>query len=74
MLGLIAQEAEIVCPSLVINQPDKEEDADGNMKETGEVTKQLKYSILYMKAVKCLQEAQARIETLESKVAALESS
>ena len=34
--------------------------------------KQIKYSILYMKAIKCLQEAQTRIETLETKVAALE--
>jgi len=74
MLGLIAQEAETVCPSLVWDDPDKEEDSDGKMTETGEVTKQLKYSILYMKAVKCLQEAQARIETLETKVAALEGS
>ena len=74
MLGLIAQEAEAVCPSLVWDQPEKEEDSEGKMTETGEVTKQLKYSILYMKAVKCLQEAQARIETLEAKVASLESS
>ena len=33
---------------------------------------QMKYSILYMKAIKCLQEAQTRIETLESKVKTLE--
>jgi hypothetical protein len=31
------------------------------------------YSVLYMKAVKTLQEAMERIETLEAKVAALES-
>jgi hypothetical protein len=43
------------------------------MKETGTVTKSVKYSILYMKAVKALQEAMARIETLETKVTALES-
>ena len=34
--------------------------------------KSVKYSILYMKAVKALQEAMARIETLEAKVTALE--
>ena len=34
--------------------------------------KSVKYSILYMKAIKALQEAQTRIETLETKVAALE--
>ena len=32
----------------------------------------LKYSVLYMKAIKALQEAQTRIETLEAKVSALE--
>ena len=36
-------------------------------------TKSVKYSILYMKAVKALQEAMTRIETLETKVKALES-
>jgi len=34
--------------------------------------KGVKYSILYMKAVKALQEAMAKIETLETKVKALE--
>jgi len=40
---------------------------------TGTVTKSVKYSILYMKAVKALQEAMKRIETLEAKVSALEA-
>ena len=39
---------------------------------TGKKVKQVKYSVLYMKAIKALQEAQTRIETLETKVAALE--
>jgi hypothetical protein len=39
--------------------------------ETGEVTKSVKYSILYMKAVVALQEAMNRIEQLEADVAAL---
>ena len=39
---------------------------------TGEKVKRVNYSVLYMKAVKALQEAQTRIETLETKVAALE--
>ena len=45
---------------------------DGNLLETG--VKSVKYSVLYMKAIKALQEAQARIETLEAKVATLEGS
>ena len=40
--------------------------------EGGKV-KEVKYSVLYMKAIKALQEAQTRIETLETKVAALEA-
>ena len=35
-------------------------------------TKDVKYSVLYMKAVKALQEAMSRIETLEAKVTSLE--
>jgi len=38
-----------------------------------EDVKSVKYSILYMKAVKALQEAMTRIETLEAKVTALEN-
>jgi hypothetical protein len=68
-IGLIAQEVELVSPGLVNETPDRDE--DGN--ETGEVTKGVNYSVLYMKAVKALQEAMERIETLEAKVAALEA-
>jgi hypothetical protein len=39
----------------------------------GTTTKAVKYSVLYMKAVKALQEAIERIETLEAKVAQLEA-
>ena len=45
------------------------QDAEGN--DLGTVTKSVNYSVLYMKAVKALQEAMERIETLEAKVAAL---
>ena len=48
----------------------KDFDSEGN--DLGTTTKSVKYSILYMKAVKALQEAMARIETLEAKVTALE--
>jgi hypothetical protein len=61
-IGLIAQEAELVSPGLVFETPDRDE--DGN--ETGEVTKGINYSVLYMKAVKALQEAMERIEALEA--------
>ncbi len=68
-IGLIAQEVEPISPGLVYESPDRDE--DGN--DLGTVTKSVNYSVLYMKAVKALQEAMERIETLEAKVAALES-
>jgi hypothetical protein len=68
-IGLVAQEVELVSPGLVSESPDRDE--DGN--DLGTVTKSVNYSVLYMKAVKALQEAMERIETLEAKVAALES-
>jgi len=37
----------------------------------GQTTKTVKYSVLYMKAIKALQEAMTRIETLEAEVKAL---
>jgi hypothetical protein len=61
-LGLIAQEVEQVCPGLVSETPDR--DDDGN--DLGTVTKSVNYSVLYMKAVKALQEAMERIEALEA--------
>ena len=64
-IGPIAQELEAVCPGLVFETPDRDE--DGN--ETGEVTKGVNQSVLYMKAVKALQEAMERIEQLELEMA-----
>ena len=69
-IGVIAQELEdINMGGLVFESPDRDE--DGNVLETS--TKQVHYSVLYMKAIKALQEAMAKIETLETKVAALEA-
>ena len=39
----------------------------GDVKEVKEKVKGVKYSVLYMKAIKALQEAMARIEALEAK-------
>jgi hypothetical protein len=61
-IGLVAQEVELVSPGLVSESPDRDE--DGN--DLGTVTKSVNYSVLYMKAVKALQEAMERIETLEA--------
>jgi hypothetical protein len=68
-LGVVAQELEAAGMSgLVTDVPDIEDGVD-----QGTVTKTVKSSIIYMKAVKALQESMERIETLETKVAALES-
>jgi len=69
LLGLVAQEAELVCPGLVEEHTDR--DSDDN--DLGTTTKSIKTSILYMKAVKALQEAMERIETLEAQNAAFET-
>jgi len=63
-IGLIAQEVELVSPGLVTESPDRDE--EGN--DLGTVTKSVNYSVLYMKAVKALQEAMERIETLEQRL------
>jgi len=68
MLGVIAQELEAEgMNGLVTESPD----LDANNQDLGTTTKSVNYSILYMKAVKALQEAMARIEILETEVAAL---
>ena len=68
-LGVVAQEVELVSPGLVTESPDRDE--EGN--DLGTTTKSVNYSVLYIKAVKALQEAMDRIETLESEVAALKN-
>ena len=93
MIGVVAQELELVSPGLVEDQVDKEVvdvpvlDEDGNAvldengdavtteeeRETGTVTKTVKTSVLHMKALKALQEAMARIESLEAQVTALQN-
>ena len=67
LLGVVAQELETTSPGLVVETPD--EDLDHN--DLGTTTKSVRYSILYMKAIKALQEAMVRIETLETEVANL---
>jgi hypothetical protein len=57
-IGVVAQELEASGMS-------------GLVKTDDEGMKAVKYSILYMKAIKALQEAVTRIETLEAEVAAL---
>lgn len=57
-IGVVAQEIEAVSPGLVCQRKE----------ENGEEYKSVAYSVLYMKAVKALQEAIERIETLEQRL------
>ena len=75
MLGVMAQDLQASGMGGLVKQTFKTNgddepvlDADGNQEEYLSV----KYSVLYMKAIKALQEAMTKIETLETKVAALE--
>jgi hypothetical protein len=73
-IGVVAQELEQVSPGLVESSVDYEDveivDENGNItterQPTGTVTKSVKYSVLYMKSIKALQEAMHRIEVLEA--------
>jgi hypothetical protein len=67
LLGVVAQELEASGMGGLVKTRVNEEDPDDDLKS-------VKYSVLYMKAIKALQEAMVRIETLEAKVTALENS
>ena len=67
-IGVIAQELEKSGMNGLVEETEWTDSADITKKET---IKTVKYSILYMKAIKALQEAMARIETLETEVKAL---
>ena len=63
-LGVIAQELELTSPNLI----DERKDVDNEGNDLGTTTKSVKTSILTMKAIVALQEAMARIETLEQRL------
>jgi len=80
-IGVIAQELEAsgmnglvkdIADELYVEGDELPEGKNiGDVKEEGH--KSVAYSVLYMKAIKALQEAMAKIEILETKVAALEA-
>ncbi len=69
LLGLIADEVESVSPNLVGIDAQPKEDIVAGIEDPE--YKNVKYSIVWMKAMKALQEAMTRIEALEAEVAAL---
>ena len=67
MLGVIAQELETSgMGGLVQESPDTRPTEDGGFEQTGTSHKSVKYSILYMKAIKALQETMTKVEKLET--------
>ncbi len=67
MLGVIAQELETAGMGGLVNEhPDTVEKEDGTFEQTGTTHKSVKYSILYMKAIKALQETMTKVEKLET--------
>ena len=67
-IGVIAQELEKSGMNGLVTETQWTDSGDITKKET---IKTVKYSILYMKAIKALQEAMTRIETLEAEVKTL---
>jgi len=73
-IGVIAQELEAAgMNGLVKDCPDLVQENGDTITESGTSTKSVKYSILYMKAIKALQEAMTRIETLETENTAIKA-
>jgi hypothetical protein len=72
-IGVIAQELESAGMNGLIKESEPDEAQLKYAPElVGEKVKSVKYSVLYMKAIKALQEAMTRIETLEARVTELE--
>ena len=72
-LGVLAQDLEIDGMSgLVDNEPATEHHIAINSELSGSTVKSVKYSILNLKAIKALQEAMEKIESLELRISQLE--
>ena len=73
-LGIVAQEAEDVCPGLISEGEVENTNWNEELKaEVGESYKTVAYSIIAMKSAAALKEAMIRIEELEAKMEALEN-
>jgi hypothetical protein len=68
-IGFIAQQVESVAPEFISNEGWQQDEFDGEE----EPLKAIYTADMYNAAIKVLQEAMTKIETLEAKVAALES-
>jgi hypothetical protein len=83
LYGVIAQQVQPIVPELVVVTREAKEAQDAVLDDEGNVVKEaveaspeyygIREQPMYWLAIKALQEAMARIEQLETKVAALES-
>ena len=72
-IGVIAQEVEAAGMDKLVEHSPPSKFVSGSLGITDSV-KNVKYSVLYMKAVKALQEAMTRIEILETQMAQVSGS
>ena len=70
-LGLIADEVKAISPNLVAIEPQSKEDIEAGI--ANPEYENVKYSVVWLKAMKALQEAMTKIETLETKLEAAEA-
>ena len=68
-IGVIAQELEQIFPAMIEESPDK--DMEGN--DLGTTTKSVKYSVFVPMLIKAIQEQQAIITALTTRITALEA-
>jgi hypothetical protein len=71
--AVLDEDGNVIEPAVMETETYTEEEEYTETVDLGTTTKSVKYSILYMKAVKALQEAMERIEALEANNAALEA-
>ena len=76
-IGVISQELETAGMNGLINENEADEYQiaaidDESILKAGDNVKEVRYSVLYMKAIKALQEAMTKIEDLEARVTTLE--
>ena len=67
-IGVIAQELEEIFPALIEESNDIIKDENGENVETGEKTKNVKYSIFVPMLIKAIQELKAELDELKAKI------
>lgn len=72
LIGLVAQEAELIFPKLIDETEDTENNENGAIVKTGETTKSIKYSVFVPVLIKAIQELSTKLEAAEARITTLE--